>query len=142
MNAYILIDFGSTYTKLTLIDADNRCLLATTNANTTVDTNIKIGYENALKKMKEKIDFSQINILDILACSSAAGGLKMVAIGITPNYTVEAAKKSILGAGARLLKSYSYFLKEKNIFRNIKFKTRYHFINRRSRKWQYKIYSS
>ncbi|AYZ73381.1 DNA mismatch repair protein MutL [Fusobacterium necrophorum] len=115
MNAYILIDFGSTYTKLTLIDADNRCLLATTNANTTVDTNIKIGYENALKKMKEKIDFSQINILDILACSSAAGGLKMVAIGITPNYTVEAAKKSILGAGARLLKSYSYFLKEKDL---------------------------
>ncbi len=115
MNCYILVDFGSTYTKLSLVDIDNECLILNVSAHTTVTTNIKFGYEKALEKLKQQIDLEKINIVDILACSSAGGGLKMVAIGITPTFTVEAAKRVILGAGARLLKSYSYFLKDEDI---------------------------
>ncbi len=115
MNCYILVDFGSTYTKLTLVDIDRQCIIGKSSSHTTVNTNIKIGYEKALKKIKDKIDFNDVNIINILACSSAAGGLKMVVIGVTPTFTVEAAKMAILGAGARLLKSYNYFLKNKDI---------------------------
>ena len=109
MNCYILVDFGSTYTKLTLVDIDNECIVANTSAHTTVTTNIKFGYETALEKLKKIVDFKNINIVDILACSSAGGGLKMVAIGITPTFTVEAARRAALGAGARLLKTYNFF---------------------------------
>ncbi|WP_036730007.1 methylaspartate mutase accessory protein GlmL [Peptoniphilus mikwangii] len=115
MNCYMLVDFGSTYTKLSLVDIDNEKLIAKSSAHTTVNTNIKFGYEKALEKLKEEISFENIKIVDILGCSSAAGGLKMIAIGITPEFTVEAAKRAATGAGARLLKSYSYFLKEKDI---------------------------
>lgn len=115
MNCYILVDFGSTYTKLTLVDIDEKCVVLNVCELTTVSTNIRIGYEKALDKLKKKIDFKNLNIVDILACSSAGGGLKMIAIGITPTYTVKAAKNIILGAGARILKSYSYFLKEEDI---------------------------
>lgn len=115
MNCYILVDFGSTYTKLTVVDIDNECLVANTSANTTVETNIKFGYENALEKLKKIINFKNMNIVNILACSSAGGGLKMIAIGITPTFTVEAARRAALGAGARLLKTYSYFLKDEDI---------------------------
>ena len=38
----------------------------------------------------------------IVSCSSAAGGLKMCAIGLVPELTVEAAKRVCLGAGAKV----------------------------------------
>lgn len=115
MRAYLLIDFGSTYTKLSLVDIENRALVKRVSTTTTVATNIKIGFEKALALLKQQVDFSDIHIVDTLACSSAAGGLEMVAIGITPAFTVEAAKSAALGAGARLLKAYSYKLCERDI---------------------------
>ena len=38
----------------------------------------------------------------ITACSSAAGGLKMVAIGLVEELTTEAARRVCLGAGAKV----------------------------------------
>lgn len=115
MNAYLLIDFGSTYTKLSLVDIDSGELIKRVSSNTTVKTNIKIGFDLALRELKSEVDFKNINIVDTLACSSAGGGLKMISIGITPNFTVEASRRAALGAGARLLKSYSYRLKKEDI---------------------------
>src|SRR5699024_6728198 len=45
-----------------------------------------------------------------LACSSAAGGLKIIAIGLVPELTSEAAERAALGAGARVIKTYSHNL--------------------------------
>lgn len=116
MKCYLLVDFGSTYTKLNLVDIEGEKLIGSSSSYTTVETNIKVGFTKAFDKLKEKINFEEIEILETLACSSAGGGLKMIAIGITPEFTVEAAKRSALGAGSRLLKTYSYFLKDKDIF--------------------------
>lgn len=115
MDCYLLIDFGSTYTKLCLVDIKGEKIVATDSSHTTVATNIIEGYNNVLSNMRNKIDLSSVNVIDTLACSSAAGGLKIVAIGITPFYTVEAAQKSALGAGGRILKSYGYFLDDEDI---------------------------
>lgn len=115
MDCYLLIDFGSTYTKLCLVDINEERIVATDSSHTTVATNIIEGYNNALRKISRKVDLSSVNIVDRLACSSAAGGLKIVAIGITPFYTVEAAQKSALGAGGRILKAYGYFLSDEDI---------------------------
>jgi len=106
INAYLLIDFGSTYTKLTLVDIDSELIIATSKAITTVETNIMDGFEAAYRILN--YDKNKISIVKKLACSSAAGGLKMVTLGLVPELTVEAGKRAALGAGARVLKTYSY----------------------------------
>ncbi|MFA5523265.1 MAG: methylaspartate mutase accessory protein GlmL [Tissierellales bacterium] len=110
MNAILLIDFGSTYTKLTAVDIDNEEIVCNSKALTTVESDIMVGFENAFKIMKEKCKDKDIEFNDMLACSSAAGGLKMVAIGLVPDLTAEAAKRAALGAGSRILGVYSHQL--------------------------------
>lgn len=108
MRTALLIDFGSTYTKVTAIDLTEKDILYTAQAPTTVDTDIMIGLKNALGKLGIKQKFESYEVR--LACSSAAGGLKMVAVGLVPDLTAEAAKRAALGAGAIVLKVYSYKL--------------------------------
>ena len=119
MKAYLAIDFGSTYTKLTAIDLDNEVILATAKDITTVEDDIMIGFNKAFNKLKieinKKINFDEINFVNKTACSSAAGGLKMVAIGLVPELTAEAAKKAALGAGARVIKTYTYELNSREL---------------------------
>ena len=112
MNAYLLIDFGSTYTKLTAVDIDNEEILATAKDITTIENDIMIGFNKAYEKLMKDLDGKEVNFVNKLACSSAAGGLKMIAIGLVPELTAEAAKRAALGAGARVLKTYSYELTE------------------------------
>jgi uncharacterized protein (TIGR01319 family) len=110
MDAILLIDFGSTYTKLTAVDLEKEEIIATSKDLTTVNTDIMIGFDNAYAKLEKAMDGMDINFVDKLACSSAAGGLKMIAIGLVPELTAEAAKRAALGAGARILGVYSYEL--------------------------------
>ncbi len=121
-NNILLVDFGSTYTKLTLVDLDKEEIVATATSYSTVDTNIKLGYQRALETIKTKVN-EQLNIKEIIACSSAAGGLKMAAIGLVPELTLEASKRTCMGAGAKVDLAFSHQLissdiekiKEKNI---------------------------
>ena len=113
LKAYLLIDFGSTYTKLTAVDIENEEILATSKDITTVEDDIMIGFNKAYETLMEKLKGRDIEFVRKLACSSAAGGLKMVAIGLVPELTAEAAKRAALGAGARVLKVYSYDLTSK-----------------------------
>lgn len=109
MKAYLLIDFGSTYTKLTLVDIEKEEIVATAKAYTTVETDVIIGYNKAYEKLMENVK-GEYEIVKRLACSSAAGGLKIVAIGLVPDLTAEAAKRAALGAGARVIETYSFNL--------------------------------
>lgn len=109
MDAYLFIDFGSTFTKLTLVDIEKEEIVACEKAYTTVESDVTIGYENALTRLKKKLK-SEYNIVKKLACSSAAGGLKIIAIGLVPELTAEAAKRAALGAGARVIRTYSFEL--------------------------------
>lgn len=112
MKAYLLIDFGSTYTKLTAVDIENEEILATAKDITTIQDDIMIGFNKAYEKLMDELKGKEVNFVKKLACSSAAGGLKMIAIGLVPELTAEAAKRAALGAGARVLKTYSYELTE------------------------------
>ena len=110
MKQVLLIDFGSTYTKVTAADLEKREILGTAASYTTVETDINEGLEKALTKLFDKtgaIDFDAR-----FACSSAAGGLKMISCGLVPELTAEAAKQASLGAGAKVMKVYSYQLTE------------------------------
>ena len=115
MKAYLLIDFGSTYTKLTAVDIENEEILATAKDVTTVESDIMVGFNKAFEKLMEKLKDMDVEFVNKLACSSAAGGLKMVAVGLVPELTAEAAKRAALGAGARVLKVYSYDLTSKEV---------------------------
>ncbi|NLY45976.1 MAG: MutL protein [Tissierella sp.] len=109
MDCYLFIDFGSTYTKVTLVDIAKEEIVATAKSYTTVETDVTTGYNEASRKLFSKVG-QEVNIVKKLACSSAAGGLKIVAIGLVPELTAEAAKRAAIGAGARVIKTYSHNL--------------------------------
>lgn len=113
MKAVLLIDFGSTYTKVTAVDLDTEEIIGTSQSFTTIETDINDGLNNAVKILKEKI--GDIEFSEQYACSSAAGGLKMVSIGLVPELTMKAAKMASLGAGAKVMKTYSYQLTEADL---------------------------
>ena len=113
MNNILLIDFGSTYTKITAVDVDQEKVLGTARGITTVETDIMDGLNQALTALfakTGKLEFSKV-----LGCSSAAGGLKMIAVGLVPEMTAEAAKRAALGAGAKVLKVFTHELSEYEI---------------------------
>lgn len=109
MSYYLLIDFGSTFTKLTAVDTEQEDIIETASHFTTVETDIRDGFHNAKKVLFSKIG-KEIEFDQIIACSSAAGGLKMAAIGLVEELTVEAAKRVCLGAGAKIDLVYSHHL--------------------------------
>ncbi|ASS74117.1 MutL protein [Tumebacillus algifaecis] len=113
MEAILCIDFGSTYTKLTAIDLQGEQILGTSKGLTTVEDGIMVGFEKALASLTALI--GPVEFTEKLACSSAAGGLKMVAVGLVPELTAEAAKRAALGAGARVLGVYSYELTKSDL---------------------------
>ena len=54
MNAVLLIDFGSTYTKLTAVDIEKEVILATAKSATTINSDIMDGFNNALLQIQNK----------------------------------------------------------------------------------------
>lgn len=49
MRYYLLVDFGSTLTKLTAVDITIPDIIATASYQTTIETDINLGYQQALK---------------------------------------------------------------------------------------------
>ena len=113
MKAVLLIDFGSTYTKLTAVDVEGEVLLGTAAAYTTVQTDINDGLREGLKRLEEKT--GKLDFAECYACSSAAGGLRMVTSGLVPELTGEAAKLASLGAGAKVVGIYAFQLTEDDL---------------------------
>ena len=113
MKPILLIDFGSTYTKLTAVDVEGEKILGTAASYTTVQTDINDGLRNGLKLLEGKI--GKLEYAETYACSSAAGGLRMVASGLVPELTSEAAKLASLGAGAKIVGLYSFQMTEEDV---------------------------
>jgi uncharacterized protein (TIGR01319 family) len=120
MKPILCIDFGSTYTKVVGVDIDEPKILGRTQSFTTVKEDINIGLEKAIIKLSNITGVEEWPVR--LACSSAAGGLKMIAIGLVPQLTMEAAKRAALSAGAKILKTYSYELNEAELIEIAKLK--------------------
>lgn len=113
MKAVLLIDFGSTYTKLTAVDVDAEQILGTAASYTTVQTDINDGLEEALVLLEQKT--GKLNYDSCYACSSAAGGLRMITSGLVPELTGEAARLASLGAGAKVVGVYAFQLTEDDL---------------------------
>jgi len=109
MSAALLIDFGSTYTKLRAVDLEGRRLLGCGQAPSTVEADITVGMKAALADL-ERCCGGLPRFRYRLASSSAAGGLRMVTIGLVRELTAQAARQAALGAGAKLVGAFAYRL--------------------------------
>lgn len=113
MSLALLIDFGSTFTKILAADLASEEIVAYTQSRTTVDTDIMVGLRNAFELLPAPLKNRPFECK--LASSSAAGGLGMVTIGLIPELSAEAATRAALGAGAKVIKVYSFRLSAKEL---------------------------
>jgi uncharacterized protein (TIGR01319 family) len=114
MRAALLIDFGSTYTKLRAVDLDAARVLASAQGPSTVTTDVTVGLDLALSSLGAQLG-GLPNFAHRLATSSAAGGLRMVTIGLVKELTAEAARQAALGAGAKLVGAFAYRLTAQDV---------------------------
>src|SRR5262245_1938221 len=117
----LLIDFGSTFTKITAVDLDRSEVVARSQAPSSVLSDVREGLFQALNELHQRHALFErrpddLGVLEdrvIFASSSAAGGLRMVVIGLVPGLTVEAANLAALGAGAKVVGALGFKLEEK-----------------------------
>jgi uncharacterized protein (TIGR01319 family) len=101
MGAIALADFGSTYTKLSLVDPEEGRLLGRAEAPTSIGTDLMEGYAAALEAAQRAAG-GAIELEEALAVSSAGGGLRVAAVGLVADLTAAAAHQAALNAGARV----------------------------------------
>ncbi len=106
MKRYCLMDVGSTFTKGCWVDTDHVGVLAWASAPTTASSDINEGIQNVLNKLKTI--YPDFNYESMRLCSSAKGGLRMVAIGLVEDLTLKAARMACANAGAKLVGAYSH----------------------------------
>jgi len=114
MSPILAIDFGSTYTKGVLFDIEGGGVMAVSHTPSSVDTDVTVGLCHVLSQLKEKTGLD-LRGVQALACSSAAGGLRIAVIGLVPALSLEAARRAALGAGAKIVGAYGYKLSQRNI---------------------------
>jgi uncharacterized protein (TIGR01319 family) len=99
--AYLLADFGSTFTKLAAIEQHTGRLLATASHPTTLDSDVMDGYDAAEAALVAQLPGTVFG--QRLACSSAGGGLRLAVVGQERLISAEAGNRVALSAGARVV---------------------------------------
>ena len=104
----LVAEIGSTTTVVNAFDnleSDNPVFLGQGQAPTSVkEGDVNIGLQAAIEDMKKNlhIENEKLEYANMLATSSAAGGLRMTVHGLVYDMTVKAAKEAALGAGANI----------------------------------------
>ncbi|MDR1194331.1 MAG: glutamate mutase L [Peptococcaceae bacterium] len=105
----LVYDVGSTYTKATafrLEESGSLLFLARGQSPTTLE-DVLLGAENARQSIAGQGVGLGADLRRYATCS-AAGGLRMVALGYMPRVTAKAAKEVAMTAGARVMEVISY----------------------------------
>ena len=100
MRQVLCVDFGSTFTKAVLVDPADGRLLAGASAPTTVNTDVLDGYYSIRNTLAAQ-GFPDAD--EVLACSSAGGGLRLAVVGFERSVTAEAGHRVGLSAGAKVV---------------------------------------
>ena len=106
MSAVVCVDFGSTFTKAALVDLDTGDLLAIASHATTLpgaggDGDVLDGYDACVTVLAEQ-DPAALEA-DVLACSSAGGGLRIAVVGNEELVTAEAGRRVALSSGGKVV---------------------------------------
>ncbi|HEU4489462.1 MAG TPA: glutamate mutase L [Jiangellales bacterium] len=89
------VDVGSTFTKGTLVDPTSGEMVATASVPTTAATDVLDGVAAVREALGPHAD--------VLACSSAGGGLRLAVVGYERAVTAEAGHRVGLSAGSRVV---------------------------------------
>jgi uncharacterized protein (TIGR01319 family) len=100
LSQVLCVDFGSTFTKAVLIDPADGRLLADASVPTTLESDVLDGY-NLIRETLATEGFPSVG--DVLACSSAGGGLRLAVVGYERSVTAEAGHRVGLSAGAKVV---------------------------------------
>ena len=99
----LVAEIGSTTTVVNAfkdLDTENPVFWAQGQAPTSVlDGDVRIGLQGAIDDLCKKMKIDNLEYDEMLATSSAAGGLKMTVHGLVYDMTAKAAKEAALGAG-------------------------------------------
>ena len=108
----ISIDVGSTWTKGALFSVcEGRLKLERRESAATTTEDLSRSFSEVLNRLK----LTAYSNTPVVCSSSAHGGLKITAIGIVPDLTLESARLAALSAGGKLTKAYSYRLNSSDI---------------------------
>ena len=97
----ICADFGSTFTKTALVELATGRIAAAASHPTTIDTDVLDGFD-ACRAELTAAD-SRAAQAEVLACSSAGGGLRIAVIGNEELVTAEAGRRVALSSGGKVV---------------------------------------
>jgi uncharacterized protein (TIGR01319 family) len=97
----VCVDFGSTFTKAALVDLAEGRIVAQSSHPTTIGTDVLDGYDACLAELTA-VD-SRAGGAEVLACSSAGGGLRIAVVGNEELVTAEAGRRVALSSGGRVV---------------------------------------
>ena len=100
MTRILCVDFGSTFTKAVLLDPADGAPLAAASVPTTISTDVLDGYRSICQSIAAA-GFPPAD--EVLACSSAGGGLRLAVVGYERSVTAEAGQRVGLSAGAKIV---------------------------------------
>lgn len=108
----ISIDVGSTWTKGALFSvSEGQLKLERRESAPTTTEDLFLSFAEVLDRLR----LTAYGDTPVVCSSSAHGGLKITAIGIVPDLTLESARLAALSAGGKLTKAYSYRLNSSDI---------------------------
>jgi uncharacterized protein (TIGR01319 family) len=120
----LLIDFGSTFTKVTAANLETQRIVGRAQSPSTAATDVSEGLFRALETLSKRrpglfrTPPTRLDALDgvfMRACSSAAGGLRIVVVGLVPGLTVAAANTAALGAGGKIVGTFGFKLAAEDV---------------------------
>ncbi len=97
----VCVDFGSTFTKASLVDLGSARIVAAASHPTTIETDVLDGFDACLAELVAHDE--RARDADVLACSSAGGGLRIAVIGNEELVTAEAGRRVALSSGGRVV---------------------------------------
>jgi uncharacterized protein (TIGR01319 family) len=97
----VAVDFGSTFTKAIAVDSGSGDLVARAEHRTTIGTDVMDGW-HACRTVLEEADRG-VAKAEVLACSSAGGGLRIGVVGNEELVTAEAGRRVALSSGGRVV---------------------------------------
>jgi len=97
----VCLDVGSTFTKGAAVDVTTGDLLATAAHATTIETDVLAGIDAVRADLAAQLPGADLS--EVLACSSAGGGLRLAVVGYERAVTAEAGHRVGLSAGAKIV---------------------------------------
>ncbi len=104
-DAVVCVDFGSTFTKASVVDLVEGRITAQASHPTTIDTDVLDGYDACLAELVAQD--ARAGAAEVLACSSAGGGLRIAVVGNEELVTAEAGKRVALSSGGKVVAVFS-----------------------------------